>query len=101
MGGGGGVSICRLLAGVRLRRREGGVGPAPPPTPPPKPRPADAGVRPRPENDRNSPGVAPFWPSAALGTGVKSRETPPGASRGAAVGVGNAMVWRRQRRRAR
>lgn len=88
MGGGGGVSICRLLAGVRLRRREDGVGPAATVLPPPNARPALAGVRPRPEKDLKSPGVGPFWPSAALLVGVKSRETvaaPLPASRGVAM----------------
>jgi hypothetical protein len=100
MGGGGGVSIWRLLAGVRLRRREGGVGPAAASLPPPKARPALAGVRPKPENDRKSPGVGPFCPSAALLVGVNSSETPapaaaaPCCSRGAANGVGNAMLAR-------
>ncbi len=89
MGGGGGVSIWRLLAGVRLRRREGGVGPAAPPGPP-KARPALAGVRPSPEKERKSAGVVPFCPSAVLLSGVKSRETP--CSRGAVDGVGNAIL---------
>jgi hypothetical protein len=92
MGGGGGVSIWRLLAGVKLRRREGGVGPAAASLPPPKALPPLAGVRPRPEKERKSPGVPPFWPSALV-VGVKSRDTPAVAcSRGAVTGVGNAMT---------
>ena len=55
-GGGGGVSIWRLLAGVRLRRREDGVGCPPAAAARPKPCPALAGVRPpRPEKERKSP----------------------------------------------
>ena len=92
MGGGGGVSIWRLLAGVKLRRREGGVGPAAASLPPPKALPPLAGVRPRPEKERKSPGVPPFWPSALV-VGVKSRDTPAvPCSRGAVAGVGNAMA---------
>ena len=77
MGGGGGVSICRLLAGVRLRRRDEGVGPDAVAPPAPNVRPALAGVRPRPENDLKSLGVAPFCPSAVLLVGVNSSDTPP------------------------
>ncbi len=87
MGGGGGVSICRLLAGVRLRRRDEGVGWAPEASRPPKARPVLAGVRPRPENVRKSPGAGPFCPSVAFVVGVKSRLTPSPAGTRAGVAM--------------
>lgn len=81
------MSIWRLLAGVRLRRRDEGVGWAPAPSRPPKARPALAGVRPRPEKVRKSPGAGPFCPSVALVVGVKSRLTPSPAGTRAGVAI--------------